>query len=161
MAATHRYRSTLTWAGSTALGYRDYSRSHRVSTPPAAAPLEMSSDPSFRGDADRHNPEQLLLAAASSCQLLAFLAVAARAGIDVIGYDDEAEALMPVIDGAIRITKIILRPRIVVAGGTDPAEVARLVEQAHAECFIANSLAVEMVLELSVRLATGAGPAAD
>ena len=62
---------------------------------PPTAHLELSSDPAFGGRPERLNPEQLLLMAASSCQLLSFLAVAARARLDVIAYEDEAEAMMP------------------------------------------------------------------
>src|SRR5918992_5979444 len=113
----HTYRSELTWEGSTAAGYEHYERAHRVVMPPAEGDLTLSSDPAFRGDERLPNPEVLLLAAASSCQLLAFLAIAARSGIDVLSYVDEAEALMPEDDPPTRITRIVLRPRIVVAEG--------------------------------------------
>ena len=66
----------------------------------------MSADPAFRGDATRMNPEQLLVMAAASCQLLSFLAVAARARLDVVAYEDEAEAAMPEGDRPVRIVSI-------------------------------------------------------
>src|SRR3712207_835568 len=113
----HRYRSSLTWRGSTGVGYDDYDRSHHVTTPPAEAGLELSSDPAFRGDPALANPEQLLVAAASSCQLLSFLAYAARSRIDVVAYEDDADAVMPKDSKPMRITHITLRPRIVVASG--------------------------------------------
>jgi organic hydroperoxide reductase OsmC/OhrA len=150
MSGTHRYRARCIWRGSTGLGYERYSREHTVECPPAAARLTTSSDPAFRGDPALLNPEQLLLAAAVSCQLLAFLAVAARARIDVIGYEDEGEADMPEDDRPMRITAIRLRPRIMVPPGTDEAKVHRLVEIAHKECFIANSLTSEMDIEATV-----------
>ena len=83
---THTYRTELAWVGSTGVGYDAYDRAHRVDAAPAEAALDLSSDPAFRGDPARLNPEQLLVAAASSCQLLSFLAVAARARLDVVGY---------------------------------------------------------------------------
>jgi organic hydroperoxide reductase OsmC/OhrA len=89
---THRYRATCTWSGSTGAGYDAYERAHRVEAPPAASALELSNDPSLGGDASRLDPEQLVLAAASSCQLLSFLAIAARARVDVTDYRDDAEA---------------------------------------------------------------------
>lgn len=144
---THEYATTLSWTGSTGLGYDGYDRSHTV-TPAGAPALAMSSDPAFRGDPALVNPEQLLLAAATSCQLLSFLAVAARARIDVVAYADEATAIMPDDQRPIRITEIVLRPRITVRG--DAARVPRLVEIAHAECFIANSLAVSMRIEPTI-----------
>ncbi len=147
MAATHTYTASALWSGSTGVGYRAYDRTHRVVTPPARAELAVSSDPSFKGDPDQLNPEQLLLAAASSCQLLSFLALAARAGIDVVRYEDAAEAFMPATRDRMRITRIVLRPRIEIVGAFDPAEVDGLVHRAHEECYVANTLACEIVIE--------------
>ncbi|MFN8041365.1 MAG: OsmC family protein [Acidimicrobiales bacterium] len=148
--AVHRYRAQVTWSGSTGAGYEAYDRTHAVTCPPATADLTVSSDPAFRGDPTLLDPEQLLLAAASSCQLLAFLAVAARARVDVVTYTDQAEAVMPEDDPPVRITAIALRPRIIVrgpGGATAVDKLARLVEVAHHECFIANSLRSDVVVE--------------
>ena len=147
MSHEHSYRTTVTWAGSTGAGYERYDRRHEIALPPAAGPLTVSADPAFRGDPALTNPEQMLLAAASSCQLLSFLAVSARARVDVLSYSDQAEALMPEDDLPVRITRITLRPRIVVAEGTDIAKVTRLVDLAHRECYIANTVSSEMLLE--------------
>lgn len=147
MTHTHTYRSCLSWQGSTGAGYDAYDRTHRVATPPAETDLVLSSDPAFRGSPGLANPEQLLLAAASSCQLLSFLAMAARSRIDVVAYDDDAEAEMPEGEKPVRITRIILRPRILVAAGTDLDRVRRLVDRAHHGCYIANTLTAEIVLE--------------
>jgi organic hydroperoxide reductase OsmC/OhrA len=132
------------------VGYDNYDRGHSMRCPPADTVMSVSSDPAFHGDATRLNPEQLLLAAAVSCQLLAFLAVAARARIDVLGYEDSAEADMPEDDMPMRITAIRLRPRITVAQGTDPERVHKLVEIAHKECFIANSLSAAMDIRATI-----------
>jgi organic hydroperoxide reductase OsmC/OhrA len=88
------------------------------------------------------------LLAASSCQLLSFLAVAARARIDVVAYEDDAEALMPPEPRPLRITRITLRPRITLRGDA-PGEdrLRRLADLAHRECFIANSLTTEIAVE--------------
>lgn len=147
MAHTHTYRTVLSWGGSTGEGYERYDRTHRVELPPGAPGLTVSADPAFRGSEELTNPEQLLLAAASSCQLLSFLAVAARARVDVLSYSDRAEAVMPEDDLPVRITRITLRPHIVVAKGTDIAKVTRLVDLAHRECYIANTVSSEMLLE--------------
>jgi organic hydroperoxide reductase OsmC/OhrA len=143
----HRYAARLTWSGSTAEGYEGYDRGHEASCPPAAVPLALSSDPAFRGDASKLNPEQLLVLAASSCQLLSFLAVAARARVDVVAYEDDAEGVMPERDEPMRITRILLRPRITVAGDTPVERLRHLVETAHRHCFVANSLRSEIALE--------------
>lgn len=155
MVQTHTYRSLLSWQGSTAIGYDEYSRTHRVAVPPADGELVLSSDPTFRGDARLLNPEQLLLASASSCQLLAFLGIAARARIDVLGYEDEAEALMPDDAKPVRITRVTLRPRIVVSPEADLGQVERLVARAHDGCFIANTLTAEVIVEPTIEHAMG------
>ena len=147
MAHEHAYRTELSWVGSTGVGYDRYDRAHRLTAPPADASLELSADPAFGGDPALLNPEQLLVAAATSCQLLSFLAVAARARVDVLSYTDQAEALMPEDDLPVRVTRITLRPHIVVAEGTDIAKVTRLVDLAHRECYIANTVSSEMLLE--------------
>jgi organic hydroperoxide reductase OsmC/OhrA len=150
---THRYRAECTWKGSTAVGYNTYDRSHTLRCPPVDAELAMSGDPAFLGDADRLNPEQLLLAAAVSCQLLSFLAVAARARIHVLDYHDDAEADMAEDIKPMRIHAIRLQPRITVAAGTNPEKVHKLVTLAHQQCFIANSLTSAMDVRATVETA--------
>ncbi len=143
----HTYAAALSWQGSTRDGYRAYSRTHTASAPPAEAALSLSADPAYRGDASHFNPEQLLLMSASSCQLLSFLAEAALRKIDVVAYDDSAEAFMEDADGPMRITRIVLRPVIRVAARTDVDEVLGLVHRAHEACFIANSLTTAIEIE--------------
>lgn len=65
----------------------------------------------------------------------------------MLAYSDEAEAIMPEDDKPMRITRITLRPRIVVAEGVDHERVVKLVGRAHESCFVANSLNSEMVIE--------------
>jgi organic hydroperoxide reductase OsmC/OhrA len=129
------------------VGYEAYDRAHEASAPPSEATLTLSSDPAFRGDAALLDPEQLLVMAASSCQLLSFLAVAARARIDVVDYQDNAEGEMPEDDQPMRITRITLRPRITVRGDVSDERIRHLVDVAHRECFIANSLKTDVVVE--------------
>jgi organic hydroperoxide reductase OsmC/OhrA len=150
VSRAHTYQTRLTWRGSTGIGYRGYDRNHRLVMPPAVEAITASADATFRGDPRLPNPESLLLAAASSCQLLSFLAVAAQAGVDVVSYDDDAEAIMPTDVEPVRITRVTLRPRIVVAVGTDLDVVHGLVARAHEECYVANTLNADMVLEPTV-----------
>ncbi len=147
MTHAHAYRSRLFWRGSTAAGYEAYDRTHHVAVPPADGELVLSSDPAFNGDGRLPNPEQLLVAAASSCQLLMFLAIAARSRVDVLAYEDDADAVMPEDAKPMRITRITLRPRIVVAAGDDLDRVRRMVARAHDGCFIANTLNAEILVE--------------
>jgi organic hydroperoxide reductase OsmC/OhrA len=143
--ATHTYAANVSWAGSTGAGYHGYDRRHVV-RPEGVPELTMSADPAFHGDPALANPEVLLLAAAASCQLLSFLAVAARARVDVVGYVDDATATMPADDLPVRITEVVLRPRICVRDAP-VATVARLVRLAHEQCYIANSLSASVVIE--------------
>lgn len=150
---THRYAMTATWEGSTGVGYEGYLRQHALEvTGPDDGRLELSGDPGFLGDGRLLNPEQLLVAAASSCQLLAFLAVAARARIDVVAYADAASGEMPDDDLPVRITRIDLRPTITVRGDVSAERIEHLVEVAHRECFVANSLRTEIVVRPTVVL---------
>lgn len=149
-AVVHRYRARVAWSGSTAEGYEAYDRAHSASAPPADAALRLASDPAFRGDPALLNPEQLVVLAASSCQLLSFLAVAARARLDVRSYEDDAQAEMPEDDRPVRLTTIVLRPRVVLGPGPTVERVRHLLEVAHRECFIANSLRTEVRIEADI-----------
>lgn len=152
MSDQHTYQVRCAWQGSTALGYANYQREHVVCAPPAQEPLTLSADPAFLGQPERLNPEQLVVMAAASCQLLSFLAVAARARINVVSYQDEAVGIMPSDDHPIRLTRIVLQPRIVVAPGTSPERVRHLVDVAHRQCYIANSLRTEITLQPQVEI---------
>jgi organic hydroperoxide reductase OsmC/OhrA len=151
----HRYRASCSWEGSTGVGYDAYERTHRVVAPPAEAVLEMSSDPAFLGRREQLNPEQLLLMAVSSCQLLSFLAVAARARVDVVAYEDDAEAVMADDDPPIRLTDIWLRPRITVSSPHSAGRVRHLADVAHRECFISNSFRGRITVEPTVTVLAG------
>jgi organic hydroperoxide reductase OsmC/OhrA len=151
---THCYEARLSWSGSTAEGYDRYTREHETTCPPASdgQPLRMSADPAFKGDPSKLNPEQLLVLAASSCQMLSFLAVAARARVDVVRYEDDAQGEMPEDDKPVRITRITLRPTITIRGATpDDGRLVQLSDTAHRHCFIANSLSTEIRIEPTFR----------
>ncbi|MFD7918076.1 OsmC family protein [Streptomyces sp. NPDC059740] len=147
---THSYLTRLRWSGSTADGVRGYSRDHTAVAPPAAAEISLSADPAFRGTPELLNPEQLVVTAASSCQLLSFLAVAARAGVTVLAYEDEATSHLDLTAGPARLGTIRLAATVRVAPGTDHDLVRELAHQAHQECYVANSLAVPVEVTTTV-----------
>lgn len=142
--AVHHYQALCNWSGSTARGYDAYDRSHELRAPPFAEPLPMSADPAFRGNPERLNPEQLLVMAAASCQMLTFLAIAARARVDVVGYEDRAEGFMPEDDKPVRITRIVMRPKITIRGTLAQEHLQQMLETAHRHCFIASSIKSEI-----------------
>ena len=147
--SSHRYETRLSWNGSTGLGWENYDRVHSATAPPAEQEIGITTGESH-GDPSILNPEQLLVMAASSCQMLSFLHLAAKARIDVVAYEDEATGVMPLDDEPLRITEITLRPRITVKGDASEERVRKLVHTAHEHCFIANSLNSAMSIETSV-----------
>lgn len=139
----HRYETTLTWTGNDGPGTASYSayRRDHVVVAGEAPPLPGSSDPTFRGDHARYNPEQLLVAALSSCHMLWYLHLCATAGIRVTSYEDTAEGVMvEAEDGSGRFTEVMLRPVVGLADELDRATAEGLHEDAHRMCFIANSV---------------------
>src|SRR5665213_1388265 len=146
----HTYRVDCHWSGSTGAGYETYSRAHEAGASASGVRVRLSADPAFRGEAAMLSPEELLVLAAASCQLLSFLAVAARARVDVLQYDDDAEGTMPEDSSPMRLTRIVLRPQIRVGNGTSEERVRHLLEVAHRECYIANSLTTEITVEPSI-----------
>jgi len=138
----HRYAARLRWIGpaqGATTSYRTYSREYVVEADGKPA-LRGSADPHFLGDGSLHNPEDLLVAALSACHLLSYLAECARAGIEVLSYEDNAEGEMTLIDGVIRFREAVLHPKVAIADASRIDEAKALHERAHAVCFIANSV---------------------
>ena len=142
---THRFNCKMTWTGAAAGGTKDYatySREVRVDFDGKPS-LTMSSAPAFVGDPKLHNPEDLLMAALSSCHFLTYAALCARSGIEMVGYEDDASGVMEKVDRVVKFTSAVLRPKVVLAAGTTPEKVdlaKRLHPKAHTHCFIACSV---------------------
>ena len=152
---THLYDTRLRWSGSTGAGWADYDRAHTASAPPARQDVRLTTGEAH-GDPAILNPEQLLVMAASSCQMLWFLHLAAKARIDVVAYEDEAQGIMRDDDDpGAGVSEITLRPRISVAGDAPRERVLRLAAKAHELCNIANSLRSEMRIDARVERADG------
>jgi organic hydroperoxide reductase OsmC/OhrA len=151
--AANTYETRVRWTGSTGLGWDHYDRTHVATAPGVEQEVKVTTGES-KGDPAILNPELLLLMAASSCQMLWFLHLAAKARIDVVEYDDEATALMPTDEQPVRITEITLRPRIVVSGTASEERVHKLAHTAHEYCFVANSLTAQMTLQPTVEVSS-------
>lgn len=143
MSKTHTYDTTVTWTGNRGTGtsgYRDYDRTNNIDAP-GRPTIAGTSDPAFRGDPTRWNPEQLLVASLSQCHMLWFLHLAAQAGIIVTAYTDNATGTMAENpDGSGQFTEVALRPAVTL---TDPAMTVRLGQlhhEAHEKCFISRSV---------------------
>jgi organic hydroperoxide reductase OsmC/OhrA len=140
MARTHEYGLDLTWTGTTGGGYLSYPREHQITIDGKPA-LNLSADRAFLGDPALHNPEELLLCALSSCHLLSYLALTARARITVLSYHDRATGTMAEDGrGGGRFTHVLLRPQVVVADAADIERATALHHDAGETCFVAASV---------------------
>jgi organic hydroperoxide reductase OsmC/OhrA len=142
MNHAHHYRVEVEWTGNRGSGtdgYRNYGREHviRIEGKPEIAG---SSDPGFRGDATKHNPEDLLVAALSQCHMLSYLHMATVAGVVVTAYVDAAEGTMQTEGDGGRFTEVVLRPTVTISAASDPARAEAAHDAAHHACFIANSV---------------------
>lgn len=142
MPGKHAYAVEVEWTGNIGSGTSSYRSYRRTCTVRASGHPDLagSSDPHFRGDADRWNPEELLVAALSQCHLLAFLHAAAAAGVVVVGYTDAATGTMVTEGNGGRMTSVELHPVVTVASEAMVDQVAALHDTAHHDCFIANSV---------------------
>ena len=152
----HRYAIRTEWTGNLGEGtanYRAYSRDHVISAT-GKPDLSGSSDPAFRGDASRYNPEDLLVASLSSCHMLWYLHLCAQARIVVLAYrDDAAGTMVEDADGGGRFSEAVLRPVATLAAGGDAASAIALHQEAHRLCFIANSVNFPVRIEPTVLVA--------
>ena len=139
----HIYRCELEWTGNDGQGtktYSSYRRDHvvRVNGKP---PIAASSDPTFRGDKTRYNPEELLVASLSSCHMLWYLHLCAVNNITVLEYRDSAEGVMRENqDGSGEFTGVTLKPQVCIAEASKLAEAEGLHHKAHSLCFISRSV---------------------
>jgi organic hydroperoxide reductase OsmC/OhrA len=138
---SHKYSSHLVWDGNKSDGtsdYATYGRQYRIIIS-GKSDIDGSADAAFKGDASKHNPEDLFVAAISSCHLLSYLALCARNAISVASYEDDAVGTMVLTaDGGGKFVDVLLRPRVAIASG-DVGLALKLHEKAHHQCYIANS----------------------
>ncbi|MGU3373603.1 OsmC family protein [Chryseobacterium sp. M5A1_1a] len=143
MSKEHHYKATIQWTGNKGTGtsnYRDYERSHIISVDHKIN-IEGSSDPSFRGDKTKYNPEEMFLSSLSSCHMLWYLHFCSEAGIIVTEYIDEATGTMAeTSDGSGHFTEVTLHPKVTVADRSMMEKAEQLHHKANEFCFIANSV---------------------
>jgi organic hydroperoxide reductase OsmC/OhrA len=155
----HSYEVAVEWQGNRGTGTSDYKSYGRevLVTAPGKPGIAASADRAFRGDAERWNPEDMLLAALSECHLLSYLHAAATHGIVVTAYTDAASGIMEqTADGGGHFVSATLRPVVTISAG-DPELAQHLHEQASAQCFIAASVNFPVLHEPSIRVAASIG----
>lgn len=150
----HKYSSTVEWTGNLGTGtssYTSYGRDYKILIA-EKPPLLGSSDPQFRGDSSRHNPEDLLVASVSACHMLFYLHLCSAGGISVVEYKDNPVGTMLIEkNGGGRFSEVVLRPEIKISKG-DLEKAQQLHHKAHELCFIANSLNCSVRIEGNVSL---------
>jgi len=143
MSKLHKYETTVRWTGNLGTGtsgYKAYGRNHETSAPGKPV-IPGSSDPAFRGDAARYNPEDLMVASLSTCHMLWYLHLCSDNRVVVLDYEDHAAGTMEeTADGGGRFLEVTLRPRITITPESDLGTAKRLHHDAHEKCFIANSV---------------------
>jgi organic hydroperoxide reductase OsmC/OhrA len=146
----HTFTASLSWKRTTPdFAYDSYDRGHDVVFGSGTS-LSMTAAPAFKGDPRKVNPEEQLVAALSSCHMLTFLAIAARKRLIVDAYDDDAAGVLDKnAAGKLAVTRVTLRPRVVFSGDKIPSadDVRALHERSHGECFIANSVLTQVLIE--------------
>ena len=156
MQTQHHFAVGLEWTGNRGTGtsdYKSYGREHVVSAEGKES-IAGSSDRVFRGNPERWNPEEMLIAALSQCHLLSYLHVAASHGVVVTGYTDAATGTMEQTNnGGGHFTSVTLRPTVTIAGG-DTALALSLHEEASEKCFIAASVNFPVLHEPEILLAS-------
>ena len=144
MHRQHRYRIVTRWTGNLGTGtsaYTAYSRAHELNGAGKSAAIPGSSDPLYRGDVARYNPEELLLGALSACHMLWVLHLSADAGITVTEYEDEPLGEMAEhADGSGEFTRVVLRPRVKILQADRVQDAIGLHARAHAVCALARSM---------------------
>lgn len=139
----HGYDVNVLWTGDRGAGtdsYRSYGRDHLVRIQ-GLPDIAGSADATFHGDRERHNPEQLLVAALAQCHMLSYLHQAVRRGVVVTGYEDDARGTMVTEGSGGRFERVLLRPRVTITADSDPAAALDAHAQASRDCFIASSVA--------------------
>lgn len=142
MTKEHRYAARVVWTGDRGVGtrgYREYERDHEVLAD-GKPTIAGSSDPTFRGDGSRWNPEELYVATLSQCHMLWYLHLCSVNGVVVAAYEDPAEGVMiEAEDGSGRFERVTLHPRATVTDVEMVGRARELHHEAHRLCFIANS----------------------
>jgi organic hydroperoxide reductase OsmC/OhrA len=141
--AEHRIR--LIWNdGGRPFTYETYPREHAIAFKDGQQ-LTASAAPAYKGDGVHADPEDLLVAALSSCHMLSFLAICTKKKVTVQSYEDDAVGFLENDGGKLWITRVILRPAVVC--DADPATLTQIHHLAHEACFIANSVKTEVTVE--------------
>jgi len=153
----HRYQIATKWSGNLGSGtseYKAYSRDYEIVGPEKAGAILGSSDPAFRGDASRYNPEDLLVSAVSACHMLWVLHLCADSGIVVVDYSDQAIGeMLEHPDGSGEFTLVTLYPKMTITDGSRVQDAIKVHEEANRVCALARSVRFPVKHEPAILIA--------
>jgi organic hydroperoxide reductase OsmC/OhrA len=134
---TFHYRTESEWTGRLSAALKSEAKPQ----------VPVGTPPEFRGEPGVWSPEELLVASVDICTMNTFLAYAPKAGIGLVSYSSQAEGLLEFADGTYRITRVVVKPRLVVEDAASVEKANKVIHDAHKACFITNSIRAEVVLE--------------
>lgn len=150
----HTYEVRIQWTGNDGQGtrtYKAYRRDHII-VGNGKPEISGSSDPNFRGDPSRYNPEELLVASLSACHMLWYLHLCAVNHISVVDYRDAASGVLRENnDGSGEFVRVLLKPTVTLGAGDDRVKARELHHEAHRLCFIARSVNFPVEVEPEIK----------
>ena len=139
-AKSYRYATSVRWTG-------EKKGALAVDGKP---PVEVATPPEFKGHEGIWSPEDLFVASVNACIMTTFLAFAGRAELAFEEYESEAEGLLEFQDNRFVFTKIVVRPRVTLRAGEDPAKAEEILHKAEQNCLVSNSIRTEVVLDPTI-----------
>lgn len=137
-----RYESDVCW---------DSGRRALVSSPDKPD-LKVSSPPEFKGEPGQWTPEEMFVASVNACTLMTFIAFAQHKRLEFLGYESSAEGVLENVEGKYRFTEITLHPHVRVKSEEDAGRAREVLHDAHANCFISNSLSLPVKMFPEIRV---------
>lgn len=155
---TRKFPVHIRWDGNLGTGTSgnaEFSRAHTIGFPGAPVPsLPGSAAPDFRGDKERYNPEQLLVASVAQCYMMTLFYLALKSGIKIVAYEDNAEGFLTLNnDGSGQISEVQLHPIVTISKDSDPDIALFLHEEVHKYCFISRSVNFPVKYQVDQRIA--------
>ncbi len=139
-AKSYRYATSVRWTG----------EKKGALTVDGKPPVEVATPPEFKGHEGIWSPEDLFVASVNACIMTTFLAFAGRAGLAFEEYESEAEGFLEFQDNRFVFTKIVVRPRVTLRAGENPAKAEEILQKAEQNCLVSNSIRTEVVLEATI-----------
>ncbi len=136
----YTYRTTVKWT----------EKKMGVISSPGKPDVQVATPPEFKGHEGIWSPEDLFVASINTCVMSTFLAFAERAGLAFTAYESDAEGRVELVDGKLKVTTVVVKPRVTLAPGADAAKAREILAKAEATCLISNSVKTHVTMEATV-----------